>query len=213
MPAQLAPSTLRALAAARAAGIQNGAFDEDYVSTLAEIAGLGAAVTGAGLLAPSAVAKPTEQPSSQQRTVQVQGRQMPVAVANGEWAMRGDLVGSWVAVPRSPELYSSPTLYVDAGTVVFTGCIDRNRNGRCGERDVNGVMYAAYIAWAGFDENGDLIKGQCVHPITGGTGAFVGARGLVTMVDTPVGNKIKTVYRRTIARTPYRTSAPHRRSS
>lgn len=42
--------------------------------------------------------------------------------------------------------------------------------------------------------DGNLIKGQCVHPITGGSGACRGARGLLNMVDTPVGEEVKTTY-------------------
>lgn len=44
--------------------------------------------------------------------------------------MRGDLVGDWLYVPRTPPLHTSDTLYVKAGTEVFKGCIDRNGNGK-----------------------------------------------------------------------------------
>ena len=86
-------------------------------------------------------------------------------------------------------------MYVEAGTEVFKGCIDRNHNGRCGASDVSGELRLAFLYWAYYDLDGNLIKGQCTHPITGGTEAFVGARGLLDMVDRPVGDEVKTTYR------------------
>ena len=106
-----------------------------------------------------------------------------------------DLVGDWLYVLRTPPLHSTDTLYVEAGTEVFKGCIDRNHNGRCGAGDVSGELRPAFLYWAYYDLDGNLIKGQCTHPITGGTEAFVGARGLLDMVDWPVGDEVKTTYR------------------
>jgi hypothetical protein len=148
-------------------------------------------------VAPAAVASPSDGTTglSTSRTVHVRGEQIPVDAANGTYVMRGDLVGNWLYVPRTPPLHASDTLYVEAGTEVFNGCIDRNGNGRCGRRDYRGELHLAFIYWASYDLEGDLIKGQCVHPVTGGSGAFRGARGVLNMVDTPVGEEVKTSYR------------------
>ena len=131
---------------------------------------------------------------SKPHTVHVRGDQIPTSSPT-TWEMEGDLVGEWVAYARTPALHDTRTLYSEAGVEVFKGCIDRNRNGTCGRRDYGGEMYAVFLSWASFDLQGNFVRGQCVHPITGGTGDFVGARGVITMVDTPVGDRITTKYR------------------
>ena len=83
---------------------------------------------------PAAAANPTDVAAAggKPQTVHVRGHQVPVDAANGKYVMRGDLVGDWLYVPRTPPLHSSDTLYVEAGTEVFKGCIDQNDNGKCG---------------------------------------------------------------------------------
>lgn len=148
------------------------------------------------MIAPAAVASPSDGTArlSASRTVHVRGEQIPVDITTGRYVMRGDLVGDWLYVPRTPPLHTSDTLYVEAGTEVFRGCIDRNGNGKCGRRDYRGELNLTFLYWASFDLKGNLIKGQCVHPVTGGSGAFRGARGLLNMVDIPVGKEVKTTY-------------------
>ena len=70
--------------------------------------------------------------------------------------------------------------------------------------------------WAQFDEQGALVWGTCTHPITGGTGAFAGATGVLAMVDTPTpAGRVDVVHRERhaprIARQPARTRARARR--
>ena len=43
------------------------------------------------------------------------------------------------------------------------------------------------------------MKGQCVHPVVGGTGAFAKAKGLIVMKDVPTANGIRTTYAGTLA--------------
>jgi hypothetical protein len=62
-------------------------------------------------------------------------------------------------------------------------------------RDHRGELRLAFLYWASYDLDGKLIKGQCVHPVTGGNGAFRGARGVLNMVDTPRGAEVETTYR------------------
>lgn len=160
------------------------------------IGGLVLALAGAGV-APAAVAFATggQDRPSRPRTVPVSGEQIPVDVGAGTSVMRGDLVGDWWYLPVEPALHLSRTMYVEAGTEVFKGCIDTNRNGRCGRREPRGELRFAFLYWSSFDQDGQLIRGQCVHPITGGRGAFRGARGLVQMVAVPVGDRVRTTYR------------------
>ena len=134
--------------------------------------------------------------SGKPKTVHVRGQQVPVDAANGKYVMRGDLVGDWLYVPRTPPLHSTDTLYVEAGTEVLQG-LHRPRTTTAGaERATSrGELRLAFLYWAYYDLDGNLIKGQCTHPITGGTEAFVGARGLLDMVDRPVGDEVKTTYR------------------
>lgn len=175
----------------------------------AVVAGLLLAVAGSAV-SPAAVAGPTAAQGGGGRPnpVDVRGRQIPVDAAAGTYVMEGDLVGDWLYVPRTPPLHSSDTLYVEAGTEIFRGCIDQNRNGRCGAGDINGELRLAFIYWASFDLDGNLIKGQCVHPVTGGRGGFVGARGRLDMVDRPVGDQVKTTYRGTIILNAVPTEGP-----
>jgi len=37
-------------------------------------------------------------------------------------------------------------------------------------RDHRGELRLAFLYWASYDLDGKLIKGQCVHPVTGGNG-------------------------------------------
>ena len=128
------------------------------------------------------------------RTVQVSGQQIPVDVDKGQYEMRGGLVGTWRYMPRAV-LHDGNTFYSEAGVEVFNGCIDRRRNGKCDGRDPRGELHFTFLYWASFDLEGNLIKGQCVHPISGGKGAFAGARGRLDMVDRPVGEEVRTTYR------------------
>jgi hypothetical protein len=172
----------------------------------ATLAALALTIACAGI-APATVAKSAGAPatvatsadvaarSGEPRTVHVAGQQIPVDLANGLYDMRGSLIGDWRYIPREV-LHKSPTLYAEAGVEVFNGCIDvRPRDGKCTTRDHRGELHLAFLYWASFDNGGNLIKGRCVHPITGGKGAFAGARGVLRMVDRPVDDQVKTTYR------------------
>jgi hypothetical protein len=65
-------------------------------------------------------------------------------------------------------------------------------------------MTFTYALWIKFDpallpDVFSELAGGCVHPVTGGSGAFAGARGLLTMRDRPVGDVIETTYRGSLA--------------
>ena len=169
------------------------------VRRTALLAGLALAAAGV-TLTPTATAGPPDHggASAGPRAVEVRGRQIPVDVDAGKYRMEGDLVGDWLYVPQAPPLHDSDTLYVEAGLEVFNGCIDRNHDGLCGDRDVRGELRTAFLYWSSFDLDGNLIRGQYVHPVTGGRGGFAGARGRLDMVDRPVRDGIRTTYRGTI---------------
>jgi hypothetical protein len=149
----------------------------------------------------SAVASPGNGAGSSQAAagngravVTVHGTQVPVDPDNGAYRMRGDLVGRWTVL-TGKVLHQSPTLIVLSGKERFRGCLDENHDKRCGTGDAAGAMSFAYLYWASFDHDGNLIRGQCVHPVTGGTRAFAGARGVLRMFDTPTGDAVRTTYR------------------
>jgi hypothetical protein len=163
------------------------------------LAGLALAIAWVGSAPAAANPIDGDARSGRPHTVPVAGRQIPIDAASGWYEMRGALVGAWHTVPMAVLRSDphTPTLYAEAGVEVFNGCIDRPpRDGRCTAHDDRGEIHASYLYWVNLEEDGTTrIQGQCVHPITGGRGAFAGARGLITVVDRPVGSQGKTPYR------------------
>jgi hypothetical protein len=173
-----------------------------FTATL--LAGLVIGVTGASLVSSaSAGPKPaspldkqavTGAAASASTTVRVRGTQVPIDADKGIYATRGDLVGRWTFIPKKT-LHQTPQLFVESGVERFNGCLDRNHDKTCATREPHGVLRSAYLYWASFDGHGKLLRGQCVHPVTGGTRDFANARGLLQMFDTPVGDAVRTTYR------------------
>ena len=122
--------------------------------------------------------------SAKSKTYAVSGAQIPVDVNAGTYKMTGGLIGDW-ATTSFTELAKSP-IYKGKGTEKFSGCLDRHHDGSC-KGDPSGTLKFDFRYWASFTAAGDLVWGSCWHPITGGTGDFAGAVGVLTMVDTPTG--------------------------
>jgi hypothetical protein len=59
-------------------------------------------------------------------------------------------------------------------------------------------MYFSFRYWAQLTDDGELILGACLPPVTGGKGGFAGANGFLGMVDTPTNKPpfSKTRYER-----------------
>lgn len=132
-------------------------------------------------------------------TTSVSGTQTVVDESAGTYEMHGSLVGSWQITSFLPH-FQSPSQLVASGTETFVGCLDSNRNAACDKAERTGSMDFTFIYWATFNPRSDaLLRGQCVHPIVGGTGGFVRANGVIHMKDTPIGNDIRTTYTGTIA--------------
>ena len=143
------------------------------------------AATGAAL----AVASPGQAASS----IPISGTQTVVDENAGTFKMHGTLVGDW-AVTSFNVLANAPTLHAK-GTERFSGCLDRGRDGSC-NGDPSGTLRFTIDYSALFDPPGtqNLVWGACLHPVTGGTGAFAGARGVIVMADTPTADGVKTSY-------------------
>ena len=87
-------------------------------------------------------------------------------------------------------------MIIEKGLERFEGCLDLNHNRHC-DGNRKGKFRADYIYWATFNPHtGRLIKGECIHPITGGQGVFAGLRGLINVNDKPVGkNGVVSTYK------------------
>jgi hypothetical protein len=118
-------------------------------------------------------------------TYPVSGDQTVVDEQAGTYKMSGGLIGDW-AITSFKELATTP-LYRARGTEHFSGCLDRGRDGSCAN-DPSGTLDFTFRYWAQFGPGDALVWGACWHPITGGTGAFKGASGVLMMADTPSGN-------------------------
>jgi len=140
------------------------------------------------------------------KAVHVQGTQQAVNGSVDFFTVRSEagragLAGDWVITDRLTRDYIPP-VYFETGTERFAGCLDLNGDNAC-RNEPTGSMTFDYVSWIKFDPAllPDVFKelaGGCVHPVTGGSGAFAGARGLLTMRDRPVGDAIETTYRGTV---------------
>lgn len=170
------------------------------VRSTAAVASLALAVTTVLVgLPPSA-----EGAGSTSKTYRVQGVQQPVGQSFDLYTVKSDtgkpgLTGDWAITHRFSQTLAPPW-YFETGTETFVGCLDRNGDHSC-ENDPAGSMSFTYASWVKFDPTTSAeLAGGCVHPITGGTGAFQGVRGLITMQDTPrADGSILTTYRGTVS--------------
>jgi hypothetical protein len=134
----------------------------------------------------------------------LRGNSITVDEAKGISRVNGSLIGTWQTLSfetigegltQTDGVGGPPYQYAGAGTERFTGCHDRNANKKCDAAE-KGTLKFTFTYWGAYDPaTGALIKGQCQHPILGGTGAFKGASGVVFMKDTPTASGgVVTVY-------------------
>jgi len=145
-----------------------------------------------GALAAAATALAIASPAGA-ATVPISGTQTVVDENAGTFKMHGSLVGDW-AITSFNELATAPVFHA-TGTERFAGCLDRGHDGSCGG-DPSGTLKFTIDYSALFDPPGSqsLVWGACLHPVTGGTGAFTGARGVIVMADTPTAEGVSTSY-------------------
>jgi hypothetical protein len=129
--------------------------------------------------------------SAKTTTVPVSGAQTVVDEDAGTYKMSGSLIGDWQFTSFTE--IATPPIYRAKGTELFSGCLDVRRDGSC-HGDPSGTLRFKFKYWAQFDEHDALVWGSCLHPITGGTGAFAGATGVLSMVDTPTPQGVTTAY-------------------
>ena len=147
------------------------------------------------LLAAVVAAAGTANGTSSPRTYHVRGTQTVVDENAGTYRMHGALVGAWATTSFAPT-FESDTLFVGVGTERFRGCVDTNRNRSCQDGERHGAITFSFTYWANYDRTtGAFLHGQCVHPVTGGSGGFAGASGLLLMNDTVHGDTVVTTYK------------------
>ena len=191
------------------------------ISTATLLAGLVIGVTGASWVSSASAGPKPASPMdartvagaapSASTTVRLRGTQVPINADMCIYGLRGNLVGRWTFIPKKT-LPHTPRLFVEPGVERFNGCLARNHDKKCAAREPHGVLRAAYLYSASFDGHGNLVRGQCVHPVTGGTRDFASARGVLHMFDTPVGDAVRPTYRGRVvpraARAPASGQAP-----
>lgn len=137
---------------------------------------------------------------------QVRGRQFPVDTKQGKHSMLGDLIGSWTvrSAPGSAgyAIPETPWTRVQTGQERFVGCLDRNYSRRCDTGEPSGALGFNYALWMQYDPDlGWMVKGKCLHLVTGGSGDFTGARGVLLMYPGPAGRgeQVNSIYKGEIA--------------
>lgn len=143
-----------------------------------------------------ATVTPATATTGEPETLHVDGTQ--TLASENLYKSHGGLLGDFWILTFVP-LYESDSLVIGTGTERFEGCVDVNLDENCEEPEPSGELQFDYVQWATFDPStGELIEGNCVHPITGGSGSFQGARGLVTMHDVMVDGEVQTTYQGTV---------------
>jgi hypothetical protein len=124
-------------------------------------------------------------------TYELSGTQVGVTP---DWALNyGGLLGAWHIDTYNPDPFTPPIFHA-TGTETFYGCLNLDRDGSCYKEPTGSMSfnYEFFIKLAPpYDENSE-IWGSCYHPITGGTGAFQGADGVLMMVDTVTTRGVHT---------------------
>jgi hypothetical protein len=121
------------------------------------------------------------------RTVQVSGVQTPVDPVAGRYLMTGDLNGWWYTTSISAIRFHPSGTAQLAGTELFDGCIDSDRDGVCEAGEPSGTLDFVFSFSGKFDDvTFAEIHGRCHHEITGGTGDFRTASGVLDFKDDPV---------------------------
>jgi hypothetical protein len=126
-------------------------------------------------------------------TYRVSGEQVLTDADTQTYEMTGGLVGTWRVV-SGKEVKSTDAPIVATGIERFAGCIDVELDGACAG-DPTGTLRIRYRYWALPGASADsIVWGSCWHKVVRGRGGLKGARGVLTMIDTPEGDSVRTDY-------------------
>lgn len=129
----------------------------------------------------------------------VRGTQTIVDEQKGRYAMHGSLVGAWSTTAFTLNYAGADGQVVGSGKETFAGCHDTDRNGSCDAGEPKGTLRFSFVYWGTYKPGTKtLVKGQCVHPVVGGTGAFSKAKGVIHMTDRPSKGGVLTTYTGTL---------------
>ena len=129
----------------------------------------------------------------------LRGTQTIVNEQKGRYEMHGSLVGAWNTTAFTLHYAGPDGQVVGSGKEMFVGCQDTDRNGTCDAGEPKGTLRFTFIYWAQYKPGTKtLVKGQCVHPVVGGTGAFAKAKGVIHMIDRPSPGGVLTTYTGTL---------------
>jgi len=120
------------------------------------------------------------------KNIQVSGLQTPVA--ENVYLMSGDLVGWWYTTSYTVVRYhdSAGTLQLQ-GTELYVGCIDSDHDSTCEPGEPAGTLDFVFNFSGKYDTvTFAEIHGRCHHVISGGSGDFADATGVIEFKDDPV---------------------------
>jgi hypothetical protein len=134
------------------------------------------------------------------KPVDLKGRQIVVNEQKGQYQVDGSLVGSWSVTALKINHTGVDGSFVGSGKELFRGCLDADRSGTCQTGEPTGTLRFSFVYWAKYKPGTTtLVRGQCVHPVIGGTGAFAKATGVIHMKDVPTPSGVRTTYTGTLA--------------
>ena len=99
---------------------------------------------------------------------------------------RPALIGWWRTTSFQLGVITPSGVVTGTGTEEFEGCLDANGDASCGGSEPAGTLRFSFTYSAKFDPVTFAQQhGRCHHPITGGTGDFADATGVLRFTDDP----------------------------
>ena len=97
------------------------------------------------------------------------------------------LIGYWYTRTFELGVFTPSGVLTARGTEEFVGCLDANGDRSCGGSEPAGTLRFSFVFSGKFDvATFAEAHGRCHHPVTGGTGDFLGATGVFRFKDDPV---------------------------
>lgn len=131
--------------------------------------------------------------------ISLKGTQTVIDEKQGTYEMHGSLVGKWNTTAFTLLYEGSGGEVAATGKELFLGCQDADGSGSCDAGEPRGTLRFTFVYWATYKpKTQKLVKGECVHPIIGGTGDFAKAKGVLHFWDRPTKSGLRTTYTGTL---------------
>jgi hypothetical protein len=109
-----------------------------------------------------------------------------VSAMDGYGGGRPALIGLWYTRTFVVGVVTPSGVVTATGTEEFVGCLDADGDRSCGGSEPSGTLELTYTYSGKFDPvTFATHHGRCHHPITGGTGDFEGATGVLHFKEDP----------------------------